>query len=117
MTVTPPCFLERQSCTRATDTAPMLGDPGADSRGGTKILRGKSERVKVYKTSDKTSGLLLLSDRFQSGWLFLRLIGQKNIVLANQRRASSAPLSCLLARVLLSPSIDVLVLSAKRRFV
>lgn len=59
MTVTPPFFLERQSCTRATDTAPMLGDPGADSRGGTKILRGKSERVKVYKTSDKTSGLLL----------------------------------------------------------
>ena len=31
----------------------MLGDPGADSQHGTKILQAKSARVKVYKTSDK----------------------------------------------------------------
>ena len=31
----------------------ILNDPGADIRDGTKILRVKSARVQVYKTSDK----------------------------------------------------------------
>ena len=62
----------------------MLGDPGADSQHGTKILQAKSARVKVYKTSDKALWAFTLIGPVPEGRPFLPLIGQKNIFLANQ---------------------------------
>lgn len=74
---------------------PSSETPGADSQNRTNISWAKSVGVKVYKMNKTAPGLLLLSEQLQNGWLFFPLIGQKNIFVANQCRASPASLSCL----------------------